>query len=75
MKGPTKLKVDDPQENKDVKDPKITDEFIDWFFTSVYNTLDPDSRCIVIGTVISENCFVNVLEQQDRGFKTIKYPA
>ena len=69
------LIVDDPQENKDVKNPAIASEFIDWFFTSIYNTLDPTGRCIVIGTIMSELCFVNVIANEDRGFTTIRYPA
>jgi len=40
--------VDDPQENKDVQNPQITDKFNNWFFTSVYNTLDDSGRCIVL---------------------------
>lgn len=74
-KRPTKIKVDDPQENKDVKNPRIAEEFVARFFTSIYNTLDPNGRCIVLGTVINANCFVNVLEQEDRWFLTVKFPA
>ena len=40
-KRPTKIVVDDPQENSDVQNRMVTDRFNNWFFSSVYNTLDP----------------------------------
>lgn len=74
-KRPTKIVVDDPQENSDVQNPQITDKFNDWFFSSVYNTLDPTGKCIVIGTVVWSLCIVNYILQEWRWFKAIKYEA
>ena len=74
---PTKIRVDDPEEKKDVKNPKMAEEFWHWFFTSVYPTLDDKGSVSVFGTVLSSNCFVNKLKQQavEKSFKLIEYPA
>lgn len=74
-KRPTKIVVDDPQENKDTKNPIITDAFNNWFFSAVYNTLDPTGKCVVIGTIVWSLCLVNFIYEQGRGFKTIKHQA
>jgi hypothetical protein len=47
-KRPTKIVVDDPQENSDVQSKHMTDKFNYWFWSSVYNTLDPSGKCVVI---------------------------
>lgn len=74
---PTKVIIDDPQENKDVKNPRIASEFYDWVFDSVYPALPDSGSMIVLGTIISKNCFVNMLKQEsvERDFKVIEYPA
>lgn len=75
---PTKVIVDDPQENKDVKNPLIAEEFYNWIFTSVYGAINPDEgSMLVLGTVIGNNCFVNKLKQnsEQQGFKVIEFPA
>ena len=74
-KRPTKLVVDGPQENKDVRNPIITENFNNWFFSSVYNTLDPTGRCILIWTVVWSLCLVNMVLQEGRWFEAIKYEA
>lgn len=74
-KRPTLILSDDPQENKDVQNPQITDKFNNWFFTSVYNTLDDSGRCIVLWTVIGSLCFVNYLKNADKDFNVIEYQA
>lgn len=76
-KRPTEIIVDDPQEDKDVKNPRIAQEYWEWFWTSVANLLDDGGRICVLGTVIAANCFVNQLKQEaeGRGFKVIEYPA
>jgi hypothetical protein len=33
--------MDDPQDNKDVKNPKMAKDFLEWAFTSLYNVLLP----------------------------------
>lgn len=75
---PTKVIVDDPQENKDVKNPLIADEFYNWIFTSVYGAINPDEgSMIVLGTIIGNNCFVNKLKQnaEQQEFKVFEFPA
>lgn len=74
---PTKIKVDDPQEKKDVKNPIIANEFWNWIWTSVYPTLDDGGTMTVLATMISSNCFANQLKQEaaERDFKVIEYPA
>jgi len=75
---PTKVVIDDPQENKDVKNPIRADEFYNWVFTSVYGAINPDEgSMVVLGTIISNNCFVNKLKQsaEQQQFKVIEFPA
>lgn len=74
---PTKVLVDDPQENKDVKNPIVANEFWHWVWTAVYPVLEDGGSMGVLGTVISSNCFVNKLkaESENRGFKVLEYPA
>lgn len=73
----TKIKVDDPQEAIDVKNPKRAMEMVSYFFTSLFPLLDDESgKCIVMGTVLSKECFVNVLATDlTRGFETDMFPA
>lgn len=75
---PTKIIVDDPQENKDVKNPIMADEFYNWFFTSVHGSLNAEEGSVaVLGTLISNNCFVNKLKQEadQKGFQLVQFPA
>lgn len=74
---PTRIKVDDPQSKKDVKNPLMANEFFTWFWTEVYPMLDDGGSVIVLGTLISTNCFANKLkkESSERDFKVIEYPA
>lgn len=74
---PTKIRLDDPQEKKDVKNPIIANEFWNWVWTSVYPTLEDSGSMSVLATLISANCFANQLKQEakDRNFRVIEYPA
>lgn len=38
---PREIIMDDPQDNKDVKNPSMAREFLEWAFTSLYNVLLP----------------------------------
>lgn len=73
----TKLKVDDPQDEKDIGDPKKEEKMVRHFFSALFPLLgDDDGKCIVLGTILSPWCFVNVLATDDsRWFITDKYPA
>ncbi len=74
---PTWILLDDPQENKDVKNPIIADEFWNWIYTSVYPSLNIGGSMGVLGTMISNNCFVCRLEQEceRKKVKVIRFPA
>lgn len=74
---PTLILIDDPEENKDVKNPSIAEEFFQWVWSSLYNALDDGGRMIVLGTVISSSCFVNRLknEASQRSFLVFEFPA
>lgn len=74
---PTKVIIDDPQELKDVKNPRIAAEFYDWVWTTVYPVLSDSGSMVVIGTILSDNCFVNMLanEAVNKDFELISYPA
>jgi len=74
---PTLILIDDPEENKDVKNPIMVQEFFDWVFSTLYGALDDGGRMIVLGTVISSNCFVQRLksEHKERGFNVFEFPA
>lgn len=74
-KRPTKIVCDDPQENKDTRSAIITENFNNWFFSSVYNTLDPTGRCILIWTVVWNLCLVNMVLNEWRGFQNVVYNA
>ena len=72
-KRPQLVVIDDPEENKDVRNKKVVDKFQEFVFTSVYNTMLPGGSMIVIWTVVWELFLVNKLEKD--GWKTIKKPA
>jgi len=71
---PKEIIMDDPQENKDVKNPRITREFNDWAFTSLYNVLLPWGRMVALWTIVGNLCFVKHL-RDDRQWQTIEYSA
>lgn len=74
---PTWILLDDPQENKDVKNPVLAEEFWNWIYTAVYPSLNIGGSMGVLGTVISNNCFVNKLKQEadKKKVKVVQFPA
>lgn len=74
---PTKVFIDDPQEKKDVKNPRLAIEFYNWIWTTVYPVLSDSGSMVVLGTVLSDNCFVNMLKQDAKAkdFRLIEYRA
>lgn len=74
---PTWILLDDPQENKDVRNPVIADEFWNWIYTAVYPSLNIGGSMGVLGTVISNNCFVNKLKQEaaKKNVNVVTFPA
>lgn len=77
-KRPTRVVVDDPEEESDVSNYAKAEAFFKWFWTSLYNTLNPtESSVIILGTIISDNCFVNrvKVEAEARGITIVEYQA
>ena len=73
-KRPQKIILDDPQENKDVKNNKTVESFNYWFFSSLYNTLLPGWSICVLGTIIGNLCLVKHL-RDEKCWPTIEYQA
>lgn len=71
---PQKIIFDDPQDNKEVKNKRIVDEFNTRVFTSLYNTLLPWGSMVAIGTIIGNLCLVKHLRDVKR-WKTIEKQA
>ena len=75
---PTLIIVDDPQEKKDVRNPQLAEDYMEWFNTTLLGTLNTlKSSIIVLGTIISDNCLVNILRNNADAinFKLIEYVA
>ncbi len=74
---PNIILIDDPQGERDVRNPNIALEFWDWVWTALYNMLEDGGQMIVLGTIFDEMCFVKLLETeaQEREFKVIKQCA
>lgn len=71
---PREIIMDDPQDNKDVKNPNMAREFVEWAFTSLYNVLLPWGRMVVLGTIVWNLCFVKHL-RDEKWWYTIEYQA
>lgn len=71
---PREIIMDDPQENKDVKNPSMAKEFIEWAFTSLYNVLLPWGRMVALGTIVGHLCFVKHLRDEKK-WPTVEYQA
>ena len=56
--------IDDPEENKDVKNKRIVEEFRDFVFTTVYNMMLPGGNMVVLGTIVGELCLVEHLRHK-----------
>lgn len=71
---PKEIIMDDPQDNKDVKNPAMAREFLEWAFTSLYNVLLPWGRMVALGTIVWNLCFVKQLRDEKK-WPTIEYQA
>ena len=71
---PKEIIMDDPQDNKDVKNPRMAKEFLEWAFTSLYNVLLPWGRMVALGTIVGNLCFVKQLRDEKK-WPTIEYQA
>lgn len=73
-KRPSKIIVDDPQENSDVESKIQSDKFNTWFFSSLFWTLMPWWSISVFGTIIWNLCLVKHL-RDEKNWQTIEYKA
>lgn len=71
---PSKILFDDPQEEKDVQNPKTVSKFNRWVLGSLYNTLMPGSSMVVLWTIISTICLVKYL-RDEKTWPTIQREA
>ena len=69
-----KVIIDDPEENKDVKNKRIVEEFRDFVFTTVYNMMLPGGNMVVLGTIVGELCLVEHLKHK-KWWRTIMRKA
>ncbi len=76
-KRPTWIVIDDPQERKDVLNPRLAKAFYEWFLDTVYPSLNPKGHIEALGTIIHPLCFLNLLkaDAKDKGFRVIEQPA
>lgn len=71
-----KINVDDPQENKDVRNKKVADEMYWWFNTSVMGATDVNYKIIVQGTDLGEDCLVRrIMDGDSKEFNRFSMPA
>lgn len=66
--------LDDPQENKEVRNKRVVDRFNERVFSSLYNTMMPWGRMIVVGTIIGNMCLVKYLRDELKR-RTVEYKA
>lgn len=74
LRGRRKHKVigDDLEENKDVKNLRVVEEFRDFMLTTVYNMMLPWGSMFILGTIVGELCFVLYLKQKRaKAFNTL----
>lgn len=73
-KRPKRIIVDDLDENKDVMNPRMVEKTRVWFFTSLYNTLLPWGKIVILGTIVGNMCMVKYIKDT-KDWNTIEYKA
>ena len=73
-KRPKRIIVDDLDENKDVMNKTVVDKTRTWFFTSLYNTLLPGGKIVILGTIVGNMCMVKYIKDH-KDWHTIEYTA
>lgn len=73
-KRPKRIIVDDFDENKDVLSKTQVKKARVWFLTSLYNTLLPWWKIVVIWTIVWEMCLVKYLRDK-KNWKTLEFQA
>lgn len=73
---PNKVNIDDPQDEKDVRNADIADEFYWWVLTSVTNTLDRGGTIHITGTDLGERSLVRkIFNNKENTYIKNSYPA
>jgi len=73
-KRPSRITVDDLEENKDVMSTVTVEKTRKWFFSSLYNTLLPWWKIIILGTIVGNMCMVKHIKDT-KDWQTIEYKA
>ena len=73
-KRPKRIVVDDLDENKDVMNKSQVDKTRHWFFSSLYNTLLPWWKIVILWTIVWNMCMVKYIKDT-KDWNTIEYQA
>jgi len=73
-KRPKRIIVDDFEENKDVQNKSIVEKARTWFFSSLYNTLLPGGKIVILWTIVGNMCMVKYI-RDNKDWKCIEYQA
>ena len=61
-KRPDRIIVDDLEENKDVLNKTQVEKTRTWFFSSLYNTLMPKWKIIIVWTIVWNMCLIKYIK-------------
>jgi len=73
-KRPRRIVVDDLDENKDVMTKTVVEKARTWFFTSLYNTLLPWWKIVILWTIVGNMCMVKYIKET-KEWKIVEYKA
>ena len=73
-KRPKRIIVDDIDENKDVMNKSQVEKTRIWFFSSLYNTLLPWWKIVILGTIVWNMCMVKYIKE-NKDWKVLEYKA
>jgi len=73
-KRPRRIIVDDLDENKDVMTKSVVEKARNWFFTSLYNTLLPWWKIVILWTIVGNMCMVKYIKET-KDWKVVEYKA
>ena len=73
-KRPRRIIVDDLDENKDVMNKSMVEKTRNWFFSSLYNTLLPWWKIVILWTIVGNMCMVKYIKE-NKEWKVIEYQA
>lgn len=73
-KRPKRIVVDDIDENKDVMTKTVVEKTRNWFFSSLYNTLLPWGKIVILWTIVGNMCMVKYIKET-KNWHIIEYKA